>query len=311
METLFVTHPACQQHDTGYGHPECAGRLQAIEERLAVTQLMDYLSYRRASPATDRQLLRVHTAELLARVHAPMPPEGYHHLDPDTRVSAGSARAARLAAGAVVEAVDAVISGQAQTAFCAVRPPGHHANAGAASGFCLFNNIAVGAYQALTHPDINRVAIVDFDVHHGNGTEDIVVDDPAILFCSTLQHPFYPNTPLRPMSDTMVSVPLKAGAGGDAFRAAVSEHWLPALSAFAPDLVMISAGFDGHRDDDMGGLALVDADYAWVTLQMRDIADRYAGGRMVSSLEGGYEFKSLARSVEQHIRVLARLEGIL
>lgn len=310
MTTLFITHAACLDHDTGLGHPESAARLVAIEERLAVTHLLDYLSYQQASPASDEALLRVHSAHHLARVAAPMPPEGHRHLDPDTRVSDGSEAAARLAAGAVIDAVDAVVDGRASTAFCSVRPPGHHANATAASGFCLYNNIAAGAYQALSKPGIERVAIIDFDVHHGNGTEDIVLNHPGILFCSTLQHPFYPNTPLRPITERMVSVPLKAGDRGDAFRAAVAEYWLPALDAHRPDLLLISAGFDGHQDDDMGGLGLVDADYAWVTRQLRDMADRHCQGRMVSSLEGGYELKSLARSVEQHVRVLARLEGI-
>lgn len=208
MDTLFVTHPDCLKHDTGAGHPECADRLTAIEERLAVTHLLDYLTYRLAPDASDEQLQLAHTVEHISEATQPMPPEGHRHLDPDTMVSEGSELAARRAAGAVIHAIDEVMARRADAAFCSVRPPGHHANAHASSGFCVFNNIAIGAKHALSYPQIDRVAVIDFDVHHGNGTEDIIFDDPNIMFCSTLQHPFYPNTPLRPITDNMVSVPL-------------------------------------------------------------------------------------------------------
>lgn len=311
MTTLFVTHPDCLDHDTGAGHPECAARLTAIEERLSVTHVMDFLTYRLAPAADTDTLALAHTQAHITQALTSPEPLTYRYLDPDTCISKGSARAARLAAGAVTHAIDQVVSQHAQSAFCSVRPPGHHANAESASGFCVFNSIAIGARYALQQPGVDRVAVIDFDVHHGNGTEEILQGQDNVLFCSTFQHPYYPHTAAESISRTRVSVPLAKGSSSSDFRAAVEQYWIPALEQFQPQLILISAGFDAHRDDLMGGLALTDDDYAWVTQKIRDIADRFAQGKIVSSLEGGYDLKSLARSVERHVRVLARLEGTI
>jgi acetoin utilization deacetylase AcuC-like enzyme len=237
-------------------------------------------------------------------VFAKAPNEDRAWLDPDTCMNPHTLSAALHAAGAVVHGVDLVMSGQGRTAFCNVRPPGHHAERDHAMGFCIFNNISVGAAHARQVHRLERVAIVDFDVHHGNGTEDIFRDEPNVLFCSTFQHPLYPNTGTATDSDHIVNVPLAAGANGDSFRAAVESHWLPKLEAFAPELVLISAGFDAHVEDDIADLRLVERDFAWVTAEIKKIADRYAGGRVVSSLEGGYALSALGRSVAAHINAL-------
>jgi acetoin utilization deacetylase AcuC-like enzyme len=223
-------------------------------------------------------------------------------VDGDTAMNRHSLDAALRAAGGVAQGVDLVVEGRLRQAFCAVRPPGHHAERDRAMGFCLFNNIAVGAYQALEAHGLQRVAIVDFDVHHGNGTEDIVSGDQRVLFCSTFQHPFYPHSGFGETAANVVNVPLPAGTGSLGFREAVEAHWLPRLDAFEPQLIMISAGFDAHQADDMAGMKLVDADYAWVTRRLCELADRHAQGRIVSALEGGYELHALARSVEAHLK---------
>jgi acetoin utilization deacetylase AcuC-like enzyme len=229
------------------------------------------------------------------------------HLGDDITLSPMSRQAALHAAGAVVNGVDLVMAGEAENAFCAIRPPGHHAMRNRAMGFCILNNIAVGAAHALAHHGLARVAIVDFDVHHGNGTEDIVRDDARILFCSTFQHPFYPGCGADSGNEHVINVPLAAGTGGEAFRQAVSEHWLPALHQFRPQLLLISAGFDAHLEDDMAMLRLKEADYAWVTAEIKDIAERYANGRIVSALEGGYALNALGRSAVAHIKTLSGL----
>jgi acetoin utilization deacetylase AcuC-like enzyme len=213
-----------------------------------------------------------------------------------------SLKAARRAAGAVVKAVDLVMNGEATRAFCGVRPPGHHAERNRAMGFCFYNNIAIGALHALQNHDLARVAIVDFDVHHGNGTEHIVAGDERILFCSTFQHPFYPNSGHECDEANVVNVPLSQGTSSEGFRAAVTQHWIPALERFQPQLLLVSAGFDAHQADDMAGINLVDTDYAWITQELVGVADRHARGRVVSSLEGGYELHALARSVEAHLK---------
>ncbi len=304
MAIAYVSHPECLQHDTGEGHPENARRISAIEDQLIATGLLDVLRYFDAPEVTADQLLRVHARAYLDAIAAMVPESGYRRVDPDTVISAGSLQAARRAAGAVVAATDLVLNGEMESAFCSVRPPGHHAEINRAMGFCLYNNIAVGAAHALEQHGVDRVAILDFDVHHGNGTEDIFKDDNRVLFCSTFQHPFYPFTALLEPAENRVNVPLQAGDGSEEFRAAVTDYWLPALDSFAPEMIFVSAGFDAHRDDDMSHVNLTDADFKWVTEQIVEVARRSASGRIVSTLEGGYELRSLARCVESHIRVL-------
>jgi acetoin utilization deacetylase AcuC-like enzyme len=274
---------------------------------LIAAGLFDVLRYIDAPKVTEHQLLRVHKQSYLEALNSMVPESGYAHLDADTVISPDSLNAARRSAGAVVAAVDLVMSGEMSSAFCCVRPPGHHAESDRALGFCLYNNIAVGAAHALAEHGLNRVAIVDFDVHQGNGTEEIFKQDRRVLFCSTFQHPFYPFTPLLANTANRVSVPLEATAKSEEFRAAVTDHWLPALEKFQPEIVFISAGFDAHRDDDMSHVSLTDADFRWVTEQIVQVAGNSASDRIVSALEGGYELNSLARCVEMHIRALMRL----
>jgi acetoin utilization deacetylase AcuC-like enzyme len=304
MATAFIGHADCMKHDMGAYHPECPARLAAIDDQLIASGIGGYLEHHTAPLATTAQLARVHPPEYIAAIRAAAPQRGIVHLDPDTAMSPGTLDAALRAAGAAVLATDLVVGGAAENAFCSVRPPGHHATRTRAMGFCIFNNIAVAALHALEHHGLERVAIIDFDVHHGNGTEDIFADDERALMVSTFQHPFYPYSGTDDPAPNMVNVPLAAGAGSQAFRDAVERHWLPALDRFAPQLVLFSAGFDAHVEDDMAMLRLVDQDYAWVTQQVKRVADRHAGGRIVSVLEGGYALSALGRSVVQHLRVL-------
>ena len=291
----------------GSSHPERPARLRAIHDQLVASGLMDHLRYVEAPLATQEQLERVHAPGYVTAIEEAAPANGLAHLDPDTAMNSHSLNAALRAAGAAVIASDMVIAGEVANAFCSVRPPGHHAEHARAMGFCLFNNVAVGVAHALEQHGLERVAVVDFDVHHGNGTEDIFRDDERVLMVSTFQHPFYPYSGLEGRSDRMVNVPLAAYSDGAAFRAAVEESWLPAFSSFAPQMFFISAGFDAHRDDDMAMLGLVEADYAWVTGVIKAAAKEFAGGRVVSLLEGGYELGALGRSVAAHIKVLGDL----
>lgn len=307
MRTAYISHPECHLHDTGTGHPESARRLSAIEDQLVETGLFDLLRYYEAPLADDPQLLRVHSPEHLETIVSTLPAEGYARLDPDTVIDAHSLRAARRAAGAVVRAVDLVMDGEMESAFCGVRPPGHHAESGRAMGFCLFNNIAVGIAHALAVHGLQRVALVDFDVHHGNGSEEIFDGDERVLFCSTFQHPYFPFTPLLENTRRRVNVPLEAGAGSREFRDAVENSWLPALEKFEPQMVFVSAGFDAHRDDDMAQLNLLDSDFRWVSEKLVGVAAATARSRVISVLEGGYEENSLARNVAMHLRVLMGL----
>ncbi len=307
MSTAYISHQNCQEHDTGQGHPECASRLSAIEDKLLISGLFDFLSNIDAPEVTRDQLLRAHTAGHLAMIEAMMPLEGYERLDPDTVISPGTDKAANRAAGAAVAAVDLIMSGKVKNAFCCVRPPGHHAEHDRAMGFCIYNNIAVGVKHALEAHGLKKVAVVDFDVHQGNGTEDILIGDDRVLYCSIFQHPFFPYTPLPENSERVVSIPLDATAKSTEFRSAVTDHWLPALERFQPEMIFVSAGFDAHRDDDMSYVSLTDADFRWVTEEIVRVAEASAAGRIVSSLEGGYELNSLARCVESHLRVLMGL----
>jgi acetoin utilization deacetylase AcuC-like enzyme len=307
MPTALVHHRDCALHDMGSHHPECPARITAIEDHLLATGILEHLVDVDAPPATREQLLRVHDPDYVDAIEASVPQRGLVHLDPDTAMSPHSHHAALRAAGAVIMATDMVMSGAVENAFCNVRPPGHHAERARAMGFCFFNNVAVGAAQALEKHGLERVAVVDFDVHHGNGTEDIFRDDPRVMMVSTFQHPFYPYSGVEGRSERMVNIPLAAYSGGRQFHEAVEKHWLPALGRFKPEMIFISAGFDAHRDDDMASLSLVESDYAWVTGRIKEIAEQHGKGRIVSTLEGGYELTALARSVAEHIRVLSGL----
>jgi len=304
VSIAYITHPDCLLHDMGASHPECPGRLRAIDDQLIASGLMNYLRYVEAPLAERVHLERVHAPEYISELESAAPQQGLAHLDPDTAMNPHTLAAALRAAGAGVLATDLVIRGEVEAAFCNVRPPGHHAERARAMGFCLFNNVAVAAAHALEVHGLRRVAIVDFDVHHGNGTEDIFRNDPRVMMVSTFQHPFYPYSGTEGRSSRMVNVPLAAYSGGAAFRGAVEQYWLPALEAYKPQMLFFSAGFDAHRDDDMAMLSLVEADYAWVTKAIKGVAERHAGGRIVSSLEGGYELHALGRSAATHIRVL-------
>ncbi len=307
MATAFITHADCLRHDIGSYHPERPARLAAIEDQLIASGIGQYLVRHEAPRATMEQLTRVHPPDYIAALEAAAPQRGIVHLDPDTAMSPGTWEAALRAAGAAVLATDLVVRGEVESAFCSVRPPGHHATRDRAMGFCLFNNVAVAASHALAAHRLERVAVIDFDVHHGNGTEEIFAGDARVLMAGTFQHPFYPYSGTDNPAPNMVNVPLPAGTGSAGFRAAVGERWLPALEAFRPQMIFFSAGFDAHVEDDMAMLRLVDGDYAWVTEQVKRVADRYAGGRIVSVLEGGYALSALGRSVVQHLRALGGL----
>ena len=289
----------------GRGHPEQPARLTAIEDQLIASGVGQFLQRYEAPLATDEQLARVHPIEYVRAVREASPESGTVHLDPDTAMNPYSLRAALRAAGAGVFATDLVFGGKAQTAFCGVRPPGHHACVARPMGFCIFNNVAVAARHAIHEHGAERVAIVDFDVHHGNGTEDVFEGDPKVLMASTFQHPFYPYSGTESPAANMVNIPLAAGAGSKQFREAVAKHWIPALDEFKPELVLFSAGFDAHAEDPLAMLELGDADYAWVTEQVKAVAARHAEGRIVSMLEGGYALDALGRSVVQHLRALS------
>jgi acetoin utilization deacetylase AcuC-like enzyme len=296
----------------GEGHPECPQRLDAIADHLLATGLDIALQFHDAPLAEPEQLARAHASgyvaelrELMQRVSDSGSPRA---IDPDTLVGPGTYLATLRAAGAAVAATDAVLSGQATNAFCAVRPPGHHATRSQAMGLCFFNNVVVGARHALDVHGLQRVAIVDFDVHHGNGTEDIIANDERVLMASFFQHPLYPYSGGVPKGTNMVNLPVPPYTRGPEVRDMIEAMWMPRLEKFAPQMVFISAGFDAHRDDDLGQLGLVEADYQWITARIKGLAERHAQGRIVSCLEGGYNLGALARSVASHLRVLAELQ---
>jgi acetoin utilization deacetylase AcuC-like enzyme len=309
MSTAIYSHPDCLRHEMGEWHPESPRRLQAIEDQLILARLDGLFERREGPPAELPAILRNHTEAALALVRDHVPAEGeYYPLDADTSLCHHSYQAALRAAGAALAATDAVIAGSVDNAFCAVRPPGHHATPDAPMGFCLLNNVAIAARHALDGHGLERVAIIDFDVHHGNGTADAFRGDPRVLMASFFQHPFYPYIDPEPITPTSVNVPVPARTGGDEVRKLVEEQWLPALHAFRPQMIFVSAGFDAHRDDDLGGMNLVEADYAWMTRQIMALAREHAQGRIVSCLEGGYNLSALGRSVVAHLKVLAELE---
>lgn len=307
MQTAYITHPACLEHNMGYDHPESPERLRAIEDQLIASGIFPLLQPHEAPRVTHEQLARVHTESYLRAIEAAAPQRGLVSLDADTFMNPFTLEAAYRAAGALVLATDLVMTGKAENAFCNIRPPGHHATRDQAMGFCFFNNVAVGVAHAMAQHDLTRIAIVDFDVHHGNGTENIFKNDPRVMLCSTFQHPFYPYSGADSSSDHIINVPLAARTDGQAFRLAIIEYWLPALEAFRPEMIFISAGFDAHHEDDMAHLNLIESDYTWVTEQIKAIAVKYAQKRIVSALEGGYALHALGRSVTAHIRVLCGL----
>jgi len=309
MPTALVTHADCLRHDMGAHHPEQPARLSAIHDQLISSGIAAHVKSYEAPLATDEQLARAHPLEYVRAIREIAPQEGTVHLDPDTAMNRYTLDAALRAAGAGIMATDLVVTKKASTAFCPVRPPGHHACRSRAMGFCIFNNVAVAARHALEVHGLERVAIIDFDVHHGNGTEDIFENDEHVLMASIFQHPFYPYSGTDNPAPNMFNVPLAAGSGSREFRAAVTKTWLPALEEFRPEMVFFSAGFDAHAEDDMAMLRFTDGDYGWVTEQVKAIADRYAEGRIVSLLEGGYALSALGRSAVQHVRVLAGLNA--
>jgi len=309
--TAFYTHSDCRGHEMGRGHPECPQRLDAISDYLRATGLDVALEMRDAPNVKLSDVELAHASgyvaklkDLLEQVSASGQPRA---LDPDTIAGPGTWRATLRAAGAAVAATDAVLDGEVANAFCAVRPPGHHATRNTAMGFCFFNNVAIAARHALDVRGLKRVAIVDFDVHHGNGTEDIVANDERMLMVSIFQHPLYPGSGTVPLGDNMVNVPVPPYTRGADVREMIETLWMPRLEAFKPQMLFVSAGFDAHREDELGQLALVEADYEWITRRIKEVADRHAKGRIVSCLEGGYALGALARSVAVHLKVLAGL----
>ena len=304
MTLAYITHTDCHLHQMGDMHPESPSRLSVIEDRLIETGF-EFALRRYDSPAATReQLARVHELSYVERIFALSPARDLVWIDPDTAMNPHSLKAALHAAGAVVQAVDLVLADEVSSAFCGVRPPGHHAERAGGMGFCIFNNVAVGVAHALERYGVQRIAILDFDVHHGNGTEDMFREESRVLCCSSFQHPFYPFTDIAATGEHLVKTPLAAGAGSRSFRLAVGDAWLSALETFRPELIFVSAGFDAHWQDEMAGLNLTEHDYAWITREIKAIADVHAQGRIISVLEGGYALQALARSVLAHLSAL-------
>ena len=305
MTTFVYTHPSSLDHDTGAGHPERTARIETVYAALAGDSFAD-LERREARRATLDDLARVHASGYVRRSLDGMPAVGYARVDPDTVVSPGSGEAALRAAGAVIDAVDEVASGKAGNAFCAIRPPGHHAEAARGMGFCLFNNVAIGATRARAMHGLEKIAIVDFDVHHGNGTQAMFAGDPGTLFASTHQYPHYPGTGAADETGVgnVFNAPLPAGSGGAEFRTAMEDRILPALRAFAPEMLLVSAGFDAHARDPLASLNLEERDFEWATRKLLDVAEEFADGRLVSTLEGGYDLQALGDSVQAHVGAL-------
>jgi acetoin utilization deacetylase AcuC-like enzyme len=307
MTTAYITHADCLRHEMGAGHPESPARLNSINEHLRASGLLDELRCLEAPLADAEHLKRVHRSSYVDLIFENAPTEGYVQLDPDTAMNPYSLAAAQRAAGAGLLAVDEVIAGRARNAFCAVRPCGHHATQVRSMGFCIFNNIGVAAAYALKVKGLDRVAVIDFDVHHGNGTEDMFSVPEwreRVLMASFFQHPFYPYSGTVNPAPNMINVPLAAGSGGAAAKQAFEKHWLPALEEFKPQMILISAGFDAHQEDLLGGMALVEADYVWLTRELMTLAARHSEERIVSMLEGGYNLSALGRSAVAHVGAL-------
>lgn len=305
VTTAFLTHPDFHLHAAGDIHPESAERLDAIQAAITQAGLDERLIHPEVALATRTQLARVHTEDYISQVKATSPEFGYAYLCSDAVMNPHTWQAALRAAGAVIKAVDLVMAGAAQNAFCAVRPPGHHAESGRAGGFCLFNNVAIGAAHALAQHRLQRVAIIDFDVHHGNGTEAIFEQEERVMLCSLFQQQLYPYASAESCSQNIIKIPLPAGTEGAAYRKAFDDNCLPRLQDFRPDIVFISAGFDAHRDDLLGNLKLTEDDYTWITQSILELANIHAAGRVISVLEGGYSADTLASCVLAHLSVLA------
>ena len=304
MTTALYHHQLCALHDVGEGHPENPGRLKAIDDRLRADGLLDRVEQCEPPIATRVQLARIHDPAHIERIYALNPANGLVHLDGDTAMNPHSLQSALLAAGGIIDATDRVLNAEFDNAFCCMRPPGHHAEYSRAMGFCLFGSVAAGASHALEHHGLDRVAILDFDVHHGNGTESIFRSDQRVLFCSSFQHPFYPYSSLENAPAHIVHTPLPVGSDSAAFRTAIERDWLPAIEKHKPLMVFVSAGFDAHRDDPLGGLMLVDEDFSWVSRLICTVASEHCNGRIVSGLEGGYDYDALGRCVSSHLSEL-------
>lgn len=307
MSTALISHRDCVRHEISAGHPECPQRIDAVNDQLMKQGIVDYLQHRDAPLAAREQLMLAHSEAYVDMIHSKSPSSGSIQLDPDTAMNMYSLDASLRSAGAGIMAVDMVCGGEVNNAFCLTRPPGHHAERSQAMGFCFFGNIAIAARHAIQQHGLERVAILDFDVHHGNGTEDIVDGDPNILFCSSFQHPFYPGSYRDNVVDQRVNVPLASGSNGTDFRDAISQSWLPALERFKPQMLFVSAGFDAHAEDPLANISLLDDDFVWITSQIMDVAKRNSEGRIVSMLEGGYALQALGRCATAHIRGLLEL----
>ncbi|MDF0752335.1 histone deacetylase family protein [Marinobacter sp. 71-i] len=307
MTTGFFSHDDCMKHDMGAEHPESPERLAAITSYLADTGLAQDLDWVRPDEATRDQLLTVHPERYLHQLDLMQPTRGRVYTDPDTAMMPDTLRAARLAAGASIEAVDMVLCSQLTNAFVCARPPGHHAERSKSMGFCFYNNIALAAMRALNFHHLERVAIIDFDVHQGNGTVDIVGGDERILMCSSFQHPFYPHSHVHRQAENIINTPIQAGTPANEYRKTVEAAWLKRLQDFRPQLVLVSAGFDGHRLDPMAELNLEVEDYRWLTEMITSVARDSANDRVISTLEGGYHLRALAESVNAHLEVLSAI----
>ncbi len=306
MTTAYISHPDFMKHEMGRHHPECPERIQAIEDQLIQSRLDGHLKRIDPPLATEADITRVHSEDHLAFIKSKAPTSGYAMIDGDTIMNTATWNVSLRAAGAAIAAVDAVMKGEVNNAFCAIRPPGHHAEPHRSMGFCVFNTIAIATRYALEQYDLDRVAVIDFDVHHGNGTEAAFIDDPHVLMCSFFQHPFYPYSGLEG-GDNMVNIPLPASTSGKVVREMISKIWISRLQEFKPQLIMISAGFDAHREDDLGQMGLVEDDYVWITQQLMNVANQTCEGKIVSCLEGGYNLSALGRSVVAHLKTLAEL----
>lgn len=304
MQTAYISHASCLKHQMGAQHPEQPARLLAIENALENAGLLKQMQRFDAPKATSAQLARVHTQAYIDFIVSQSPKTGLVQLDADTAMNPDSLEATMRASGAAVLAVDLVMQNKAKQVFCNTRPPGHHAGPASSAGFCIFNHVAVAAAHALSQYGVQRVAIIDFDVHHGNGTEAIFHEDARVMLCSSFRHPYYPHSGADSGNDHIIPLPLAAGSDGKALRAVFNQQWLPALTQFKPQLYLFSAGFDAHAEDKMGGLAWLEEDYAWITQQIKRLANQHAQGRMVSVLEGGYALDALGRSAAAHVKTM-------
>ena len=304
MTTALYRHQLCALHNPGAGHPENSGRLEAIDTQIQKDGLLKRIEEREPPAAIREQLIRIHDPAHIDHIFKLNPASGLVHLDGDTAMNPHSLQSALLAAGGIIDATDRVLKAELDNAFCCMRPPGHHAEYSRAMGFCLFGSVAAGASHALEAHGLDRVAILDFDVHHGNGTESIFRSDERVLFCSSFQHPFYPYTSLDNAPAHVVHTPLSAGSDSAAFRTAIERDWFPAIDRHKPQMIFVSAGFDAHRDDPLGGLMLLDEDFSWISHQITTLASDYCNGRIVSGLEGGYDYDALGRCVSRHLSEL-------